>query len=255
MNKKDQIIQLLDTFDTVGLDELNGAEFMRRTDTKFVFSYEHLLKLLPELLHYYKILEVSGTRLAFYKNLYFDTPELKFYHDHHRRKSNRHKVRFRNYRTSDLSFLEVKFKTNKGVCIKTRKKIDDFKNDLDQKDFSFIRKHVPNDIELNPVFRSEFNRITLLNKTQKERLTIDFSLIFLNDKKTYSADNLVIAELKQERASRRSAFYTIIKKMRIQPFRVSKYCIGMSYLNDDIKSNRFKSKLLKIKKLTSNAIT
>ena len=255
MIEKSQIIELLNTFDAVGLDELNGAEFMKRTDTKFIFSYEHFQKLLPELLDYYKVLEVSGTRLASYENLYFDTPDLMFYHDHHRNKKNRYKVRFRNYSTSNLCFLEVKFKNNKGVCIKKRKKIDSFKNNLDQKDFLFIRKHIHKDIELIPVCRNKFSRITLLNKTQKERLTIDFSLNVLNEEKSYSVDNLVIAELKQERANRRTAFYTIIKKMSIQPLSLSKYCIGMNYLNENIKSNRFKSKFLKIKKLTSHAIT
>ncbi len=255
MINKSQIEELLNTFDPVSLGELNGAEFMKRTDTKFVFSSDNFIKLLPELSPHYKILEVSGTRLAFYENIYFDSHELKFYNDHHRKKLNRHKVRIRNYTYSDLCFLEVKFKNNKRVTTKTRLEIENLKNDLDQNDFSFVRKHTYNDIHLKPVYRNEFNRITLLGKTQKERLTIDFFINFFNDKKSHSADNLVIAELKQERASRRSEFYGIIKKMKIYPFRVSKYCIGMSYLNDNIKSNRFKSKLLKIKKITSNANT
>jgi len=255
MINQTQILELLNKFDPVSLDELNGAEFMKRTDTKFIFSSEQFVKLLPDLVEFYKILEVSEIRLAHYENVYFDTPDLKFFNDHHRKKLNRHKVRIRNYTTSDLSFLEIKFKNNKGVTIKKRKKIERFKNYLDSVDFTFIGKHMSNDIVLKASSRNEFSRITLLSKTNLERLTIDFSLNFFDDKNSHSDEKLVIAELKQERSSRRSDFYSLIKTMHIQPFRVSKYCIGMSYLNDDIKSNRFKPKLLKINKLSSNATT
>jgi hypothetical protein len=48
----------------------------------------------------------------------------------------------------------------------------------------------------------------------------------------------------------------IIKELKSQgilPFSISKYCIGMLSLHNELKYNTFKRKLLKINKLTANA--
>ena len=45
------------------------------------------------------------------------------FHNHHNGKLNRYKIRFRDYINTKNSFLEVKFKTNKGETIKSRQEI------------------------------------------------------------------------------------------------------------------------------------
>jgi hypothetical protein len=52
--------------------------------------------------------------------VYFDTPALLFYQQHHRDKRSRFKVRKRLYNLTNTAFLEVKEKTNQGRTIKTR---------------------------------------------------------------------------------------------------------------------------------------
>ena len=63
--------------------------------------------------------------------------------------------------------------------------------------------------------------------------------------------SLVIAELKQESLDRNSPFYKLMKKERIRPYRLSKYCIGSVeiYGEEVLKFNRFKKKLLFLNKI------
>ena len=64
-------------------------------------------------------------------------------------------------------------------------------------------------------------------------------------------DNLVIAELKQEFINRNSPFYSLMKKLVIRPYRLSKYCLGTLevYGTENLKYNRFKEKLRKLRKI------
>ena len=58
--------------------------------------------------------------------------------------------------------------------------------------------------------------------------------------------NLVIVELKQERFNRKSEVVKILKSLKQNPYSISKYCIGMISLYNDLKYNIFKKKLIKI---------
>jgi hypothetical protein len=64
-------------------------------------------------------------------------------------------------------------------------------------------------------------------------------------------EQLIIAELKQEQLDRNSPFYQLMKKERIRPYRLSKYCIGSVeiYGEEVLKFNRFKKKLLFLNKI------
>ena len=79
--------------------------------------------------------------------------------------------------------------------------------------------------------------------------TNDINLSFENEKESGDLRDIVIAEVKQERISRKSDFIRIAKEMSILPMRLSKYCISTIHLNPEIKQNRFKKKLLFINKL------
>lgn len=106
--------------------------------------------------------------------------------------------------------------------------------------------HLQKNFNLEPIIWNEFNRITLVNKTAKERLTIDLNLSFKTNHSSKSFDNLAIIELKQERFSRTSPFAQQLKLKHINPYKLSKYCIGMISVYNDLKYNRFKKKLIKM---------
>lgn len=224
---------------------MDAVSLQKRTDTKYVFSKTELLDILPELLEYYYILDVDGIRIALYDSIYWDTPGFKFHRDHHNGKPDRFKVRMRKYVYSDLCFLEVKHKI-KGKTDKKRVLIDDFESELSTESIQFIDKYLTEHLALEIKSRNKFNRITLVSKTDRERLTIDVGLEFETLNHKVELPHLVIGEVKQARLNRNSVFMQVLKKRLIREERVSKYCIGNSLLFPAIKYNKFKSKILKI---------
>ena len=115
-----ELIKQISLFEPISLSEMDSVKLMNRSDTKFVFSNQTLLQTLPKLQGYYRVLEIENIRLSSYQSLYYDTEDFQFYHQHHNGKTNRNKVRYREYIDSGISFLEIKHKNNKGKTIKKR---------------------------------------------------------------------------------------------------------------------------------------
>lgn len=237
-------------FQGITLAEMDEVKLMNRVDTKFAFNFSQLVQILESLKMDYKILEIEGTRMPFYESLYFDEKNFKFYNDHYLGKENRFKVRFRKYVESNLSFLEIKHKI-KGRTRKSRINAEEIAQSLNSDQQHFLEKVLNSEIELVPKLWNSFHRMTLVNNTIKERLTLDFQLKFKWDHHEVILDNLVIAELKQEQVNRNSPFFSIMKSMVIRPYRLSKYCMGALeiYGTDHLKYNRFKEKLRHLKKI------
>ena len=248
---KKQITHTIASFNKITLKEMDSVSLMKRTDTKFVIHENDLLEILEKIKDDYRILEINENRIMPYSSLYFDTPSKKFYKDHHNRKVNRTKIRMRKYVASNICFLEIKQKDGKGKTTKSRIKINDFEPELSNNSIDFIQKTTTQQFNLQPIIWNKFNRITLVNKTAKERLTIDLNLAFKKNGEFISFDNLVIVELKQERFTRTSPVVKELKLKQINPYKLSKYCIGMISIYDDLKYNRFKEKLIKINKITA----
>ena len=246
-----QITDILVQFSPINISEMDEVKLQNRTDTKYILSVETLANILPQLAQDYRCLEVSNTRANNYKTLYFDTDDMQFYHHHHNEKPDRFKVRMRQYVESNLTFLEIKHKI-KGRTDKSRIKISDFSTEFNDEQSKFVDEVLGNHIPLKPQLWNMFKRITLVNKTIKERLTIDVDLQFLlvNDEtKIWKKSNLVIAEVKQEKINRESAFIKLCKENGIRPSSISKYCLGTSVLVNSVKRNTFKPKILAIEKL------
>ena len=189
---------------------MDSVKLLNRTDTKFVIPKGLFTKVLPDLKDFYKVLEIKNKRVAQYKTLYFDTDEFDFYTHHHNGWPNRYKVRMRKYIDSGLCYLEIKNK-KKGRTIKKRIQIADFEEEMSETSLQFISDVIPNDILLVKKLWNSFNRITLVNKTDKERLTLDIGLGFQRNEKNISLENVIIGEVKQEKVNRKSPFMKLIK--------------------------------------------
>ena len=239
----------LNKFETITLSEMDDVKLMSRTDTKFVFNFSRLPEFLEKLSRFYKVLLIDENLIHDYKSLYFDTEDRKFYIEHHNRRVNRNKIRFREYVGSGLTFLEIKLKNNKGKTIKKRIKVDSISEEITKKQQRYIHKIIGYPIEVSAKQWINFSRVTFVHKTQKERLTMDINLTFNNKKDEGDLKNIVIAEVKQERMSRSSDFMRVAKEMSILPMRLSKYCMSTLSLNPKLKKNRFKEKSLFINKL------
>lgn len=247
--------EILKTFDTITLGEMDSVKLMDRTDTKFVFKFSELADVLNQLQPFYKVLEVNNTKVSKYESLYFDTENLELYHKHQAGKLNRYKIRFRKYVESNLNFFEVKFKNNKGRTIKTRVKQDQVESRI-QKTAEELLHEKTNLIseDLKPTIWVNYSRITLVNKITPERVTIDLNLHFKKEEEIKYIENLIIAEVKQDSTSA-SPFMKLMKQMHIRRGSISKYCFGIITFFDKIKQNNFKPKLITIKKITHVAIT
>ena len=231
---------------------MDRVKLQNRTDTKFVFEANLLPQILNDIKDLYSILEINEKRTNSYKTLYYDTNTFTSYLQHHNGKTNRIKVRYRKYVESNLNYLEIKFKNNKSRTIKSRKKVTKIEELLTIDSKQFIEQHsFYKGNELIPTLWNKFTRLTLVHKILNERLTIDLNLSFEDFKTQEKKEipHIIIAEVKQEKASGNSDFIKAIKKHNIRPSSMSKYCLGIAMLNPQLKSNIFKERLLNIKKL------
>ena len=238
-------------FDKTTLAEMNSVSLMKRVDTKFILKESQLLEVLSKLYDDYKILEIDQERLMKYSTLYFDSENKKCFKDHHNGKLNRYKIRMRKYLVSDICFLEIKKKNNLGITNKVRRQIKDFETNLTSESKDFITKSNINNLLLEPSLYNNFSRMTLVNKNESERITIDVDLSFSFGTDEKKFDKLVVVEIKQEGKRLNTTINRALKSMSILPTNFSKYCIGISNIIDNIKSNRFKEINLKINKLNN----
>ena len=251
----DTLLNIIKEFNPISLEDMDRVKLQNRTDTKYVFEAGILPDIFAEITPHYSILEIDKKRTNSYKTLYYDTENLTCYIQHHNGKANRIKIRFRKYVESKLNFLEVKFKNNKGRTIKSRIKVKDIEEKLSEASKAFIEEHsFYKGGDLNAVLWNFFTRITLVSKTVNERLTIDLDLGFKNVESDddNNISHVIIAEVKQEKASVDSHFIKAMRKYHIQPSGMSKYCVGTALLNKNVKSNNFKERILKIKKLKND---
>ena len=238
-------------FDKTTLAEMNSVSLMKRVDTKFILKESQLLEVLSKLYKDYKILQIDQERLMKYSTLYFDSQNKKCFKDHHNGKLNRYKIRMRKYLVSDICFLEIKKKNNLGITNKIRRQIKDFETNLTIESKEFITNSNINNLLLEPSLYNNFSRMTFVNKSEAERLTIDVDLSFSFGAKEKKFDKLVVIEIKQEGKRLNTTINRVLKSMSILPTNFSKYCIGISNTLDNIKSNRFKEINLKINKLNN----
>ena len=244
----------------ITLEEMDSVKLMNRVDSKYLTDEATLLPLLRDAgAAGYRALTTNGTKTAQYDTMYYDTPGLQMFLDHHNRRLTRQKVRTRIYVGSELAFLEIKRKNNHGRTKKKRMQIPvgEFKTFTSDREASAYleSKSGYSAGELSPSLETIFRRITLVNPAMTERLTIDTCLCFKNTRNGGEASlrNGVIIELKQD-GHAPSQMKDILLSHRIKPIRVSKYCIGVTLTDRNVKSNRFKLKIRKIEKQIHNRL-
>ena len=248
------IEQLVNGMEGVSLDEMDHVKLMRRKDTKYVLSYSKLPAILQQVKAKYKVLEIKGYRIHPYKTLYYDTPLLEMYHHHHNKRLNRYKVRVRNYELSNMTFLEVKFKSNKGETIKKRISPMQPSTIAGSDCVKFLQQHTPyTSTDIVPALQNSFSRITLVHKTMPERITIDFGLRFVNasNAKEVRISKVAIIEVKRDLDAGFSDMVTLLRDNRIFNMGFSKYCIGTAMINEKVRKNLFKARMRKLAKFES----
>ena len=244
---------ILKEFDSISLTEIAGVSLMNRVDTKFIFHIDQLNSILLDLKNHYHILIVEKSFTPLYNSLYLDDSNDYFYHEHHRGRNNRFKIRYRHYVDSEKLYFEIKHKKH-GRTLKQRILSDTLDMKLSNKQLEFIRNSSAPNLKLQDSLSVSYNRITLVSKKSIERVTIDVNLSFTSRKNSKKISDIAIAELKQEKISRDSPYYNVMKERYLLPFNLSKYVLGRITLSGEtpIKHNRFKNKLLQLNKIRNN---
>lgn len=242
----------LEGFEPHSLADQATSALMDRVDTKYLLSEAQLNQSLTELSREYTVLEVGGCRWMAYDTLYFDTQYQQLYLDHHNGKLNRVKVRTRHYRATGETFLEVKFKNNKLRTIKQRVALNGAPPDAQT-----LRHFVNEQLGLTaarmlPALFVHYHRITLLNRTRPERITLDTGIRFEDAAGHHRIllPGVALMEVKSLRHHTVSPALEILKRLGQRPVSFSKYCIGTALLcKGRIKSNRFKPVLARLNEL------
>lgn len=229
---------------------MDDVKLLDRIDVKYNIHENQLLPVLHEVLSEYRTLDIDGNRIAHYETTYLDTPENLMYKQHHQGKVPRFKIRIRKYIDSNLAFFEIKKKNNKGRTLKSRIKLKSDDNIFNEASANFLEKETQlQPDELNPTLIIEYDRITLVNKSGKERLTIDTNLIVRDGNTAHQFNGLVIIEAKLDSRSL-TPFRKALQRRRIKPFGMSKFVMAMSKLRPDIKTNNFKQDIKTVDKIS-----
>jgi hypothetical protein len=244
------ISALLHRYEPVGLDQIGRAALLDRVDTKYLLGVRQLTEVLARLSGDYRVLCIDQARLNPYHTVYFDTRDFTLYCQHHSGLGERYKVRARTYVNTDVSFFEIKHRTNRRRTIKTRFPLHGAAARLDVRAEAFIEANTPFDgSDLMPVLWNDYLRITLVGKESPERVTLDLGVQFGWEGEETALPGVCIAEVKQARLSRDAAFIQQMRAMGIRPAGFSKYCAGVALTYRHIKQNNFKPQLRQLFKL------
>jgi hypothetical protein len=242
-------------FRPIDLVSADSAKLMNRFDVKYVVPAYKIPDILDGLPAYYRALEINGLKIMPYKTVYLDTPAYYFYRQHVVGCPVRFKVRFREYESTGVSFLEVKKRIGRWKTYKWRiggKPSGDGRFGYEEAGFLGQHLHVTSEF-LTPVLMNRFCRMTLVGTGFTERVTVDLNLSFedLNGN-NISYPHIAIVELKKQGPGSWSPIAGSIKKLQINPTGFSKYCIGVSALNDIPLKKLLNEKFLQIKRIEND---
>lgn len=251
----EQIDQILANLPPITLEQMKVIKLMNRIDKKYIVNVAQLPAILQMAKDDYYVQETDGLRRFMYRSCYYDTFDDQMYTQHCNGKLTRQKIRVREYVSSNLTFLEIKSKSNKGRTSKVRIKVPATNVLQQQEGCDYIdEKSRYNHADIRPRLQNQFYRITLVNKAKTERLTIDVNIEFTNCLTGYRGGNpqLCIIELKRD-GNVPSPFLGYFAQLRIKAKGISKYCYGMMLTDPALKRNRFMPKLRYISKVTTGS--
>ena len=210
----------------ISLDESKKIKLFNRKETKYKCSFLEYCCIIKYLYDNYLIVTNNNNTLFSYVSIYFDTNDLIMYNEHKNDKSNRQKIRVREYDNGE-KYLEIKKKTEDHHTIKTRIPIDNV--DINN-NFNWIKDNLKYKVDnLQNVLNVRYKRMTFISKNKLERITIDIDIEFFNQLNNISKKiNDIIIEIKEE-GNHRSSFHKILNSFNIYECKFSKYFNGLTY--------------------------
>jgi hypothetical protein len=246
-------VRLADRLEPISLAELDArAALGARVDQKYVVDALVFDRLVAGLAGEHLALEVAGSRAFRYETIYFDTPALLTYHQHHQGRRRRFKCRTRLYADSGLCAFEVKLRDGRGRTVKRKLALDRAQHgSLGAEARSFLDEVLretygtPAPADLRPTVATSFTRLTLAGRTGPERLTCDVALAFAagEGERFAIVPGMVLLETKTRRGN--GAADRALRRLGARPVGAcSKYCLGVALAHPGVRRNRF-SRLLR----------
>jgi hypothetical protein len=230
----------------IALDELvERAALLTRLDRKYILPVGDLPAVLDGLPSDVRVLQIDRRRDFAYRSCYFDTPALDSYLAAARRRRRRFKVRVRSYVESDLRFLEVKTRGQRGITVKQRIPYAGDGRSLTGR----FREHTdavlsdagirPERLTFAPTLTTCYRRTTLFVASTGSRVTIDRGLAWsLPDGTTVETPDSVVVETKSAGAT--SDVDRLLWSLGHRPAGLSKYGTGLAALRPELPANRWR---------------
>ncbi len=224
----------------VSLDAMNAeAELQTRVDRKYIVDGDTWAGVLVEHASDLRALDVSGSRAAHYRSLYYDTPEMASYMGAARQRPRRFKVRVREYVDSGTSVVEVKLRSARGATVKHRQLADGVPTAGDVIAFaSSFDLIAPYASDLTARLQTTYMRTTLLHP--QGRITIDAEVTAADaagNSNVVDYGSRLIIETKCVGAA--GDIDRALWARGIRPVRLSKYATSMAALHPDLPANRW----------------
>lgn len=238
--------EALQMIEPISLDGVQAvAELQTRMDRKYLLPVGVFESLLSELASSFRVLEIDGMRTFGYRSIYFDTPELTFFHQHLQRRRHRYKVRTRVYLDSGVTMLEVKSKGHRGLTIKDRTPHPLVDCERLGQGENFVATSIGGTSlvhSLRPVLETRYRRSTLLHEASGSRVTCDAGLVCaVNGRERGGRADEVLVETKSLTGAGPADRW--LRASGIRPHTVSKYCVGISLLYPGVASNPWRRTL------------
>ncbi|HEX5737231.1 MAG TPA: polyphosphate polymerase domain-containing protein [Hydrogenophaga sp.] len=251
---------IFERFPRIGLDEMNvKAELLTRRDNKYLINAAQLADVLLALETRCDMLEIDGRHRFQYESVYLDTEDHHCFRDHNQNRRHRLKLRFRRYADSLQTYFEIKVKDRNNQTRKYRQRVDhgvlagpaltpELRAFLDDK----LQKH-PHQLAktaYGPTIQVGYERITLVSRQESIRVTLDNRLRFSQGSGIFhTGEHLWVMEVKSEKG--RSWIDRLLVQQRIRPVpRCSKYCVGLSLVNEVARISRFTPTANLIRRMT-----
>jgi hypothetical protein len=241
------VIELAGRLSPISLESLNeSAALQTRIDRKYVVDAEIAEALLVAAVNgqrsgHTAVLEVDSMRTTDYETVYFDTDNFDLHRDAAHSRRGRFKVRTRRYSTSDTAMLEIKTKSGRGETVKTRHQypLGD-RGRLTAGADLLIDDAVGRSgaaVGLRPVLATTYQRITLHDRADQSRLTIDLDVVATDWRGEKVGLAAVVLESKS--AGSASGFDRQLWLLGVRPVRFSKYCTSLAALHPHLPSNKW----------------
>ncbi|MFF1356837.1 VTC domain-containing protein [Streptomyces sp. NPDC058297] len=226
------------------------AELLARFDNSYLVPFdvfEDFAALLTDPRRAggaFRALSINGKRSFAYHSVYFDTPELRTFHDHRMGRRLRFRVRERLYRDTGERQFEIKLKGRRGETVKHRRRLTAGQQALDAPQLDFLAGVLRDAYgieppqQLTPSLETDYHRTTFVADGQ--RVTCDAGLVVCEAAggRSVRADSgLVLVETKTR--GRLTEADRVLHRFGVRASDFTKYAAGFSALRPELGINRW----------------